>query len=223
MTKCKAAKGKDKVRSGWEQRYFALSGKILKYYKRQGDSTPKGEINLEHAKIDDADAKTGKNHSIRVEQAKQVFVYLVAGSHDDKLDWISALRKAAGYPEGEWDITAVVAPVAQPKNFANSLCSFAALLVQADGSQPHRTIVIADTDGSLCFANEKLEVYKKFQSAEIQSVTASSSPDVRLATTSGVSDLYSLDLKFLTAQGGFQYKFYLGSQEVVIIICLFIY
>jgi len=212
LTKCKAAKKFDKVRGGWQERYFVLKGSMLSYYKKQGDGTAKGEIDLNLAKIDDADAKTTKNHSIRVEQARQVFTYLIAQSHEDKLDWIYALRKAAGYDESEWDITKVRAPVDQPKGPDHVLCCFSTLMVSADGSTKH-SIIIIEANGDVSIGNEKNIIARKFHAASIEKITCSTSPDVRLATTTGVSYLFSLSFTVSQDSSSTSFKFYLGTVE----------
>ena len=46
--------------------------------------------------MDCADAKTGKPFSIRIQQAKPIFTYLICDSEKAKQDWMKDLRIAAG-------------------------------------------------------------------------------------------------------------------------------
>eukprot|EP00467_Chlorarachnion_reptans_P026386 CAMPEP_0114521646 /NCGR_PEP_ID=MMETSP0109-20121206/20295_1 /TAXON_ID=29199 /ORGANISM="Chlorarachnion reptans, Strain CCCM449" /LENGTH=2205 /DNA_ID=CAMNT_0001702761 /DNA_START=55 /DNA_END=6672 /DNA_ORIENTATION=- len=91
-----AAKGQDKVRGGWQERWFELKDEVLYYYAKKDDKLPKGHIQIRGAKISAADETTGKLFSLRIQQARPIFNYLQCKSKVEQTRWLQALRFAAG-------------------------------------------------------------------------------------------------------------------------------
>lgn len=210
LTKSAAAKGKDQVRNSWKERYFILKGHMLHYYVKQGDNTPKGEIDMRLAKIDPADNRTHKSFSFRLAQTKQVFTYFVCHSLDDQRGWIRALRKAASYPPEEWEMdSSAKMLIRQPRDKQATRCCFPALLVKEG---PEQAVLICQDDGYINLAQEG-EIVASHAAMSLTALTYSDTPDVSLVMVDGVRQLHTLETKFSDPTNGniTGYKFYIGS------------
>lgn len=209
LTKSAAAKGKDQVRTSWKERYFILKGHMLHYYVKQGDNTPKGEIDMRLAKIDPADNRTHKSFSFRLAQTKQVFTYFVCQSLEDQKGWIRALRKAASYPTEEWEMdSSAKMLLRQPRDKQSTRCCFAALLVL---ESPEQCVIICQDDGYINIAKDG-EIIATHAALSLTALTFSESPDVSLVMVDAVKQLHTLATEFNDpSTGQAQYKFYIGS------------
>eukprot|EP00466_Bigelowiella_natans_P008438 jgi/Bigna1/146812/aug1.121_g21520 len=96
LTKNAAAKGEDKVRGGWQERYFELRDEVLYYFEIPGDEIPKGHIPLRGAKISNADSLTGKKYSIRIQQGKPIFHYLLCANQTKDILGDSVFGNSSG-------------------------------------------------------------------------------------------------------------------------------
>lgn len=78
----------------WKSRYFSLEGSVLYYFKREGDTVPKGIVVLTGCKI--MATRDKKYYSFRISHPKTSKVYdLAATLHGRMEDWMEALRNAA--------------------------------------------------------------------------------------------------------------------------------
>jgi hypothetical protein len=78
----------------WRPRFFSLEGTVLYYYKREGDSVPKGIVVLTGCHI--RATKDKKLYSFRISHPKTSKVYDLAATLPSRTeDWILALSQAA--------------------------------------------------------------------------------------------------------------------------------
>ncbi|EGZ29433.1 hypothetical protein PHYSODRAFT_309794 [Phytophthora sojae] len=78
----------------WRPRFFSLEGTVLYYYKREGDSVPKGIVVLTGCHI--RATKDKKLYSFRISHPKTSKVYDLAATLPSRTeDWIHALTQAA--------------------------------------------------------------------------------------------------------------------------------
>ncbi|RLN52360.1 hypothetical protein BBP00_00009642 [Phytophthora kernoviae] len=78
----------------WRPRFFSLEGTVLYYYKREGDSVPKGIVVLTGCHI--RATKNKKLYSFRISHPKTSKVYDLAATLPSRTeDWINALTQAA--------------------------------------------------------------------------------------------------------------------------------
>lgn len=91
LVKAPRAKGNDRVRKGWQERYFVLTQGKLVYYKAKSDKKPKGEILLKQCAVIDTEFQNIFKIS---ELEHKCFTYLRAPSADIKLDWIDKIQKS---------------------------------------------------------------------------------------------------------------------------------
>ncbi|KAK1947670.1 Dihydrolipoyllysine-residue acetyltransferase component of pyruvate dehydrogenase complex [Phytophthora citrophthora] len=78
----------------WRPRFFSLEGTVLYYYKREGDSVPKGIVVLTGCHI--RATKDKKLYSFRISHPKTSKVYDLAATLPSRTeDWIQALSQAA--------------------------------------------------------------------------------------------------------------------------------
>ncbi|KAG7391572.1 hypothetical protein PHYBOEH_006656 [Phytophthora boehmeriae] len=78
----------------WRPRFFSLEGTVLYYYKREGDSVPKGIVVLTGCHI--RATKDKRLYSFRISHPKTSKVYDLAATLPSRTeDWINALTQAA--------------------------------------------------------------------------------------------------------------------------------
>ncbi|GMF60563.1 unnamed protein product [Phytophthora fragariaefolia] len=78
----------------WRPRFFSLEGTVLYYYKREGDSVPKGIVVLTGCHV--RATKDKKLYSFRISHPKTSKVYDLAATLPSRSeDWIQALSQAA--------------------------------------------------------------------------------------------------------------------------------
>ncbi|POM73138.1 Hypothetical protein PHPALM_10044 [Phytophthora palmivora] len=78
----------------WRPRFFSLEGTVLYYYKREGDSVPKGIVVLTGCHI--RATKDKKLYSFRISHPKTSKVYDLAATLPSRTeDWIHALTQAS--------------------------------------------------------------------------------------------------------------------------------
>jgi len=209
LLKSPSAKGKDEFRKGWKERWFSLHGFTLHYYKKKDDRSPKGEIDLRAAKIDVADeAKTGKPHCLRVMQAKQVFTYLACYNQEEQKGWMRDLRVAAGYALEDID-DEPRETFTQPKSQRAAVLSFGALVDTKKGGEQDRMLVAFESEKMLRLCiNEK--TVAQVNAADIQRVSVSAGPQLRLMNTRGVSDVWRVDMTVRDQKE--PYKFFVGNE-----------
>ena len=191
LHKTASAKGSDEFRGGpWSERWCRLHAGRLDYFKRQTDSEAAGSVDLRAARVDPLEpaAVGGRPHAIRVAAAKQVFVYLSAGSAAERDAWLAALRRAAGVEEDEMDTLASVAALDVKGHTAN-LCAWAVLLQQqqqqqsdgsgaaaaeagADAAPPELATLVLGAEGSLRIYRE-CKLWRSFPPGSLLSVASS--------------------------------------------------
>jgi len=187
MKKSASSKKDDKVRDNWKERWFVLKGYNLIYYKRREDRTPKGKLDLRAAKIDMADAKTGKPFSLRIAQAKQIFTYLLCANQTDQQMWLQGLRKSAGYdsiPEGS----------GKTLDRQSALCSYGVLLMNNDTMQPERVVLLANLDHTIQILKDD-SVFESYPAKNIVTVVHAVTPDLNLKHVDGVTHLFSVKVE----------------------------
>jgi len=164
MKKAPSAKEKDEVRKGkWQERWFVLKKTTLFYYKKRGDSRPKGEIDLRAALIEDADVKTRKEFTIRIHQATQIFNYLQCSSQAEKDAWLDDIKTAAGYKEVQVD-----EQVRANEYFA----SFGVLKQGIDGNL-RRVVLIPDEKKQLVHVAFEQQFVKRYSTGMVRKAVAS--------------------------------------------------
>ncbi|KAG6615901.1 2-oxo acid dehydrogenase acyltransferase catalytic domain protein [Phytophthora cinnamomi] len=83
----------------WRPRFFSLEGTVLYYYKREGDSVPKGIVVLTGCHV--RATKDKKLYSFRISHPKTSKVYDLAATLPSRTeDWILALTQAATLAQG---------------------------------------------------------------------------------------------------------------------------
>lgn len=174
LKKASNAKGKDEVRGNWQERWFVLKGHTLDYYKKKEDSSPKGTIDLRAAKVDPANAQTGKEFTIRIAQSKQVFSYLQCANEEDCQAWLQAIRKGAGYKDEALNQNA-----ASPKTQFDSFCSFTAFYRQTAMSRflDPLTAVLDLDDQSLKLFKDSGEVIRVHSCGTVAAAVALPQPE----------------------------------------------
>ena len=93
--------------------YFKLYPDLLFYFKRIEDNTPAGEVDLRSALIEPVEPSEtqGAPFCLRIQEAKQVWLYVQASSALERDAWLRALRRCAGVEESLEDTLAQVAAV----------------------------------------------------------------------------------------------------------------
>eukprot|EP00808_Paulinella_micropora_P017125 g19334.t1 len=195
MKKSASSKKDDRVRDNWKERYFAIKGHNLNYYKKQEDRSPKGIIDLQGAKIDQADWKVGLPHTICVQQAKQIYTYLICASQADQVDWLKALRAAAGY-----DQFAGVAENRTPVDRSQALSSWGVLLMDEGADQPERVVLYASMDHRLNIVIGD-GITDSYEAKDILSVNLAKTPDLNLRHAERITSLHSLTVEFRIVEG----------------------
>ncbi|TMW65059.1 hypothetical protein Poli38472_009226 [Pythium oligandrum] len=78
----------------WKTLFFSLEGTVLYYYKREGDTVPKGTILLTGCRI--KPTKSKKYYSFRISHPKTSKVYDLASTMESRTeDWVETLRDAS--------------------------------------------------------------------------------------------------------------------------------
>jgi len=176
---------KDEIKDNFKERWFVLRGNTLYYYKHKGDAEAKGKMELEDAKIDPADSKTGKTSTFRLKQGqpKEIYTYFLCNSPADQSNWIKVLRKAAG----GYDVEADEKKSAVQQQ---AICSYGVLLLV--NGQAERVLFHVDIKHQYVqfFMEEKL--HEEHPTHNIQTVGISKTPDLSLQQGDEIVDLYSV-------------------------------
>jgi len=206
LKKTASAKGEDKVRGNWQERWFHLYKHELKYFKKKGDSEAKGLIDLRYAKVDPAEDKTGLPFTIRVAQSKQVFNYLRCSSEVEYERWLAAVRKGAGY------MTEESISKDFPKTQAHGYASFGALQQRSATDQTLRgVVVILDTgDNKVKFFEDGLLV-RQHDFTSIATVSPTDTP-AALSPITTRRDLYGVKIDFKGNSYMSEKLLYVGSK-----------
>jgi hypothetical protein len=81
------------IARSWKPRYFSLEGSVLYYYKREGDSVPRGIVVLAGCEV--APTKDKKYYSFRISHPKTSRVYDLAATLPSRTeDWVEAISAA---------------------------------------------------------------------------------------------------------------------------------
>mmetsp|Transcript_18626 Transcript_18626/g.27870 ORF Transcript_18626/g.27870 Transcript_18626/m.27870 type:complete len:2288 (+) Transcript_18626:36-6899(+) len=158
LSKNAAAKGEDKVRGSWQDRWFELKEEVLYYYMKKGDALPKGHIPLRGAKVSIGDQRTGKSNSIRIAQAKPIFNYLQCKSKIQFTKWMRALRVASGEEENDGNESKNLQDRRTSRVFGHS----AASLVKKKNTLGHRYFVTV-TSQTRTDLNSKIHVWYRLE------------------------------------------------------------
>eukprot|EP00457_Paulinella_chromatophora_P001117 gb/GEZN01001119.1/.p1 GENE.gb/GEZN01001119.1/~~gb/GEZN01001119.1/.p1 ORF type:complete len:1045 (-),score=185.66 gb/GEZN01001119.1/:115-3249(-) len=191
MKKSASSKKDDRVRDNWKERWFVVHGHNLNYYKKQDDKSPKGVIDLRAAKVEHADVKVGLPHTICIQQAKQIFTYLICNSQADQASWITALRKAAGYD----DIGSSVGDAKAPADRSQALASFGVLMLEEGSNNPDRVVIYASLDHQINIVIED-QIANSYPAKNVISAAVAKQPDLNLRHVDRITSLYSVTVEF---------------------------
>ncbi len=170
MKKAPSAKKKDEVRRGtWQERWFVLKKTTLYYYKKRGDTRPKGEIDLRAAIVEDADIKTRKEFTIRIQQACQIFNYIQCSSQAQKDAWLDDLKIAAGYEIQKKEEEERV----QAKEY---YASFGMIMPDVDKNL-HRVVLIPDAKKKFVHIANEQQFIKRIDVRNLRKTDASAKPN----------------------------------------------
>jgi RAC serine/threonine-protein kinase len=80
--------------SGWKRRWFTLEGRTLRYYRKQGDGNPAGQIALDEKSLiyrnQDEDVTSSRPFAFRIATHGRTYE-IAASSREEMEGWVQGL------------------------------------------------------------------------------------------------------------------------------------
>lgn len=152
--------------------YFKVYRDRLEYYRKIDDNKPAGTVDLRSALIEAIEPSSagGMPFCLRIAEAKQVWLYLCAGSARDRDDWLSVLRRCAGVEEDLQDTLASVA-AAHLTDRALNACAFTLLLQDLSAqSTPELVTIALGGEGMLRIYSRDAKLWRTYDGTQIVKV-----------------------------------------------------